>query len=88
MWIKQMGFWVGVIFGWFLSMLVLMLWHENEPTPTCERVALKQKALQMCLKYPTTCISVTIDDFVVYYDNRDWLESNCPANNDDGFQSY
>lgn len=61
--------------------------QRSDPERTCKSVALEQKALEICLKYRPTCESVTIEDFVVYYDNKDWLDAICPANSGDGFLS-
>lgn len=71
---------IGVLIGMSVSDLL-------SEKPDCASVERQQLALQRCLQYRPTCESVTTEDFVVYYDNKDWLDANCPAHSGDGFLS-
>jgi hypothetical protein len=73
--------------GWIISVPVYIYWDNSEPEPTCEYIELKQKAFEMCLRHRPTCAEVTVEDFIAYYEQKNWLDAHCPANSGDGFLS-
>ena len=71
----------GAVFGEFLA-----AHRQSILKPTCEQVALEIKALEICLKYRPTCDAITVEKFVKYYQNKDWMQLHC-TKGDDGSQS-
>ncbi len=77
-----------LIIGAFgLGWLANEFFHSTEPERTCERIELEQKAFKVCLQYRPTCESVTVEKFIEYYDDKNWLAENCSANRGDAFLS-
>ena len=61
---------VGIFVGWGLD--------YAPDDRTCESAARHNLALRQCLEFRPSCTSATVEDFVVYHDNKDWIEANCP----------
>lgn len=76
---------LGFVVGWFLSVPVYLYWqHESERT--CEQVQMEMFAFQQCLKYAHSCGTREVEDFIWYYENKNWVQENCPDSGD-GFLS-
>ena len=74
----------GILAGWIVGEKFL----EYQPGQcTCGTAKAENRALEQCLKFRPSCEGVTTEQFVVYYDNKDWLDANCPAHSGDGFLS-
>ena len=63
-------------------------WHEYDEhrRPTCEQVETEMFAFQQCLKYAPSCGTRSVEDFIWYYENKNWAQENCPDSGD-GFLS-
>jgi len=78
---------VGIVIG---SIIASVTWYaaiSAKPLPTCTSVHLEQLAFTQCLKMRPACSSVTVDDFIKYQENKNWLEGECPALSGDDFLS-
>lgn len=78
---------IAFLSGAGAMLLVIALLFVDHPKRTCASAAAENKALEHCLKFRPTCEAVTTDDFIKYYDNKDWLAANCPVESGDGFLS-
>jgi len=74
---------LAVVAGWLLHSAVIV---PVQAKRTCERVALERRAFEQCLKFRPSCVGVTQDDFIMYYDNKSWLVEHCPVESAGGLQ--
>jgi hypothetical protein len=69
------------------GILAATLQHISDPERTCESVDREQFAFRQCMELRPHCESIGVEDFVVYYENKDWLDANCPTHSGDGYLS-
>ena len=79
----------GIIILVLLAFAIgFMIGLPDEPKRTCETVERDQLAFQQCLRYQPGCEHAGLPEFQQYFENRDWLEANCPeSDSGDGFLS-